>query len=263
MPIVTLITDFGLKDGNVGVMKGVILRYAPMAHIVDLSHNIAPQNISEAALILYRSAPYFPGGSIHVVVVDPGVGTDRRPIAAQLGDQYFVGPDNGVITSLLDHTESKGFLTQFVHLNNPDYWLPQVSAVFHGRDIFSPVAGHLAAGVEINKLGTSISSPDRLSFSQPVRTEYGLSGEVIHIDHFGNISSNIRREHLGDLIPLKVKLRNTEVNHWVRTFGMRPTGDLVALYGSTDNLIISVVNGNAAERMAIKLGDRVDVFFPL
>jgi len=262
MPIVTLITDFGLKDGNVGVMKGVILRYAPETQIIDLSHNIAPQNIPEAALVLYRSAPYFPKGSIHVVVVDPGVGTDRRPIAAQLGDQYYIGPDNGVITSLLEYTESKGFLTEFIHLNNPNYWLPQISDVFHGRDIFAPVAGHLAAGVEIRKLGTSISSPVRLSFPKPVRTEYGWSGEVIHVDHFGNISSNIRREHLGDVVPLKVKLRDTDISHWVRTFGMRPTGDLVALYGSTGNLIISVVNGSAVERLAIELGDRVEVIFP-
>ena len=143
MSLITLLTDFGLKDGNVGVMKGVILGIAQDATIVDLSHHISPQNVHEAALILLRSVSYFPASTIHVVVVDPGVGTSRRPIAAQLGDQYFVGPDNGVITMLLDFTKKQGLTVKIFHLNQPQYWLAEVSNVFHGRDIFAPAAGHL------------------------------------------------------------------------------------------------------------------------
>ena len=261
MTTISLLTDFGLKDGNVGVMKGVIWGIAPDALISDLSHTIPPQDVREAALVLARSAPYFPEGSIHVVVVDPGVGTDRWPIAARLGNQFFVGPDNGVITMLLELVESRHFPTQFIHLNNPNYWLPEISNVFHGRDIFAPVAGHMAAGVSITKVGTSITSPQRLKLPQPEETDQGWIGEVIHIDHFGNISSNIRQEHLGKTVPLAVSLCGEEIPGFVSTFGRKPPGSLVALYGSTGSLIVSVVNGNAAERLGAKIGDPVHVYF--
>jgi len=259
MNIVTLITDFGLKDGNVGVMKGVIWGIAPQVQISDLSHLIRPQNVAEAALILLRSAPYFPQGTVHVVVVDPGVGTARRPIAARLEDQYFVGPDNGVITLWLERVESQGGAAQFVHLDRPEFWLPQVSHVFHGRDIFAPAGGHLAAGVPLESLGSLIDDPLRLELPIPMRSEDGWRGEVIHLDHFGNISTNIRQEHLeGDEIAT-VRLCGVNINGAVRTFGERPPGELVALIGSTGNLIVSVVNGSAAQRLGAKVGDPVEV----
>ncbi|MGB2909095.1 MAG: SAM-dependent chlorinase/fluorinase [Anaerolineales bacterium] len=163
MSTITLLTDFGLKDGNVGVMKGVIWGITPDVHIADLSHHISPQNVHEAALVLRRAAPYFPDGTVHVVVVDPGVGTERRPIAAQLGNHYFIGPDNGVVTMLLEHIEAEGFPISFIHLNKPQHWLPEVSSVFHGRDIFAPAAAHLAAGVTLTELGDPIDDPIRLS----------------------------------------------------------------------------------------------------
>jgi len=257
---ITLMTDFGIKDGNVGVMKGVIWSIAPQAQITDLSHTIGPQNIREAALILARSAPYFPPGTIHVVVVDPGVGTDRRHIAARLGSQYFVCPDNGVLTLLLERAEAEGWPEEIVHTNKPEYWLAEVSHVFHGRDVFSPVAAHLANGVPLRELGTPIHDPVRLSLAQPQHTPSGWRGEVIHIDHFGNISTNIRKEHLGEP-PADIEMRLCGVNIYgmVRTFGERPVGELVALYGSTGNLIVSVVNGNAAQRLNAKVGDLVEV----
>jgi S-adenosylmethionine hydrolase len=256
---ITLITDFGLKDGNVGVMKGVVWGIAPGVQIADLSHNISPQNIHEAALILLRSAPYFPTGTVHVVVVDPGVGTERRPIAAHLGDLYFVGPDNGVLTMLLEYAERSGWRVEIVHTNKPKYWLPQISHVFHGRDIFAPVAAHLASGVPLGDLGTIISDPVRLELPQPVKSDDGWDGEVIHIDHFGNISSNIRFEHLGKPPGVRVKICGEEIEGMVETFGERHPGELVALYGSTGNLIISVVNGNAAIKLEAKVGDLVKV----
>jgi hypothetical protein len=257
--IVTLITDFGLKDGNVGVMKGVILRYAPAAQIVDLSHLIAPQDIREAALILVRSAPYFPPGTVHVVVVDPGVGTSRRPVAVRLGEQYFVGPDNGVITLFLEHAERAGWQVQAVWLDQPQFWLAEVSDVFHGRDIFAPVAAQLAAGVLLENLGTPINDLQRLDLPRPEPTPTGWRGQVIHLDHFGNISTNLHREHLLPGRQVTVRLAGVQIAGLVRTFGERPAGELIALFGSTGSLFVAEVNGNAARRLAVRLGDPVEV----
>jgi S-adenosylmethionine hydrolase len=257
--IITLITDFGLKDGNVGVMKGVIWGIAPQAQIADLSHLISPQNIREAALILLRSAPYFPAGTVHVVVVDPGVGTARRPIAAQVGGQYFVGPDNGVITMWLEQAEAQGMPARFVHLDRPQYWLPEVSHVFHGRDIFAPSAAHLAAGVALETLGTPIDDPVRLALPQPQRLATGWRGELIHIDHFGNLAANIRVEHLRGEKVATVRLGGVKIVGMVSTFGERPPGELVALFGSTGNLIVSVVNSSAAQVLKAKVGDEIEV----
>ena len=266
MAIITLMTDFGIKDGNVGVMKGVIWGICPQARISDLSHMIGAQNVREASLILLRSAPYFPKGTVHVVVVDPGVGTARRPMAARVGDWYYVGPDNGTITLLLERAEKEGWPSQFVQLDKTKYWLPNVSHVFHGRDIFSPVAAHIAAGVPLADLGTEFSDPVRLDLPKPRRTANGWHGEVIHIDHFGNVASNIRVENLGDLLEHReniiVRLDKAKIRGMVNTFGERAEGDLVALLGSTGNLIVSVVNGNAADRLGVKVGDGIEASLP-
>jgi len=256
---ITLLTDFGLKDGNVGVMKGVIWNIAPGAIIADLSHLISPQNVHEAAIVLNRSAPYFPDGSIHVVVVDPGVGTDRRPVAARLGPHFFVGPDNGVITLLLERVETGGSTTSFIHLDKPEFWLPDVSNVFHGRDIFAPVAGHLAAGISLLQLGAQITDIQRLHFPKPSQIDQGLRAEVIHIDHFGNISTNIYQEHLDPSALPVISLCGARIKGLVKTFGAQAPGTLIALFGSTGNLIVSVVNGNAAQKLGAKVGDIVEV----
>ncbi len=260
MSIITLTTDFGIKDGNVGAMKGVIWNIAPQAQIADLSHLISPQNIQEAALIVARAAPFFPANTIHVTVVDPGVGTERRPIAGMLGSQFIVGPDNGVFTLLLESAEKNNLPVQWVHLDQPRYWLEEISNVFHGRDIFAPIAGHLAAGIALEALGTPISDPVRLSFKQPERTVYGWRGEIIHLDHFGNIHTNVRKEHLDEASIATIRLCGVNIHGMVRTFGERPSGELVALYGSNGNLIASVVNGNAVRRLNARLGDSVEVF---
>lgn len=259
LDFVTLLTDFGLKDGNVGVMKGVIWNIAPWVKIADLSHQISPQNVAEAALILRRSAPYFPTGTIHVIVVDPGVGTSRRPIVAQIGAHYYVCPDNGVLTMMLERAKAEGESIRIIQADNPHYWLPEISHVFHGRDIFAPLAGHLANGATLEALGTSLDNPVRLALAAPKRTEHGWKGEVIHVDHFGNISANIRHEHLGEPAQVQVQLCGFTIEGMVKTFGERPPGELVALYGSTGNLIVSVVNGSAAKHTRAKPGDPVEV----
>lgn len=258
MSIITLTTDFGLKDGNVGVMKGVILSIAPQVQLVDLSHLIQPQDILEAGLVLRRSAIYFPAGTIHVVVVDPGVGTQRRPLAARIGSHIYVGPDNGTITLLAQYALENNWGLQFVQLDRPHAWLEPVSNVFHGRDIFAPVAAHLANGASFDELGTTIENPVLLSLPQPMPTSTGWVGEVIHIDHFGNISTNIGERHLSSP-DVRVRIGGAVLNGLVRTFGDGVPGDLVALFGSTGSLIISEVNGNAADRLKIRVGAAVTV----
>ncbi len=259
MTTISLMTDFGLRDGNVGVMKGVIWRIAPEARIADLSHLVDPQNIRQAALILGRTAPYFPDDSIHVVVVDPGVGTQRRAIAGRLGTQCFVGPDNGVISVLMGLAERRGWEVAFVHLDQSKFWLEDVSDVFHGRDIFSPVAAHLAAGVPLEQVGSPIQDVIRIELPRPVRTEGGYRGQVLHIDHFGNLATNLTREDLKGVRKLRLTLRGNEVPGLYRTFGELVPGQLMALFGSTGSLIVSEVNGSAAARLGAQVDDDVEV----
>lgn len=260
MTVITLTTDFGLKDGNVGVMKGVIWNIAPEAQIADISHLIQPQNIREAALVLYRSVPYFPPGSVHLAVVDPGVGTERRPLAARLGSHFFVLPDNGLITLMLNQAETENESIEFVHLDQSEFWLPKVSYVFHGRDIFAPVAAHLALGVPLRSLGRPIDDPVRIKFPFPEKTPNGWKTEVLHIDHFGNISTALTRADLGEAKNISVRIKEVTIDGLVKTFGERPPGDLVALYSSSDYLIICEVNGNAASRLGVRVGEPVEVF---
>ena len=265
MPTIAIMTDFGIKDGNVGVMKGVILGICPHAQIADVSHMIGAQNVSEAALILARSAPYFPPGSIHLVVVDPGVGTDRRPMAAQLGPSCYVGPDNGTITLWLERIRADGDEARFVHLDQPAFWRPEVSHVFHGRDVFAPVAAHLAAGVPLHEVGSSFNDPVLLDLPRARRIPGGLEGEVIHVDHFGNVASNIMLEDLDATArkgAIEVQLGGARITSFVQTFGERPPGEVIALIGSTGNLIVSVVNGSAAALLGVKVGERIRALTP-
>lgn len=259
MTYITLMTDFGTEDGNVGVMKGVIWRIAPDAKIADISHLIAPQNIRMAAFILDRHVYYFPENTVHIVVVDPGVGTHRRPIAAQIGSQRFVGPDNGVFSPMYKRAEKMGWLVKVVHTDKPEYWGAKISDIFHGRDIFSPVGAHLASGVPLEDLGTEIDDPVRIDITDPKPIENGIVGEIGHIDHFGNIASNIHKDDMAHLGEVTVTLRDITLNGLERTFGEREVGELIALYSSTDYLIVAEVNGNAGVRIGAEVGDVIKV----
>jgi len=258
---ISILTDFGTKDGNVGAMKGVIWGIAPAVQISDLSHDIAPQNVLEAAFVLGRAAPYFPEGTIHLVVVDPGVGTERRSMAAEIGPYHFVGPDNGVVTRLVSHAIDKGWQQAFVCLDKSKYWLPEVSHVFHGRDIFPPVAAHLATGVPLKEVGTPMNDPVLLDFPQPIKTQEGILGEVIYIDHFGSLVTNIRSVDLQHYENVSIGIRGNKVEGLVKTFGDREPGSLIALFSSTGDLILSVVNGSASQVLGGEVGDRVKVSF--
>jgi S-adenosylmethionine hydrolase len=261
MTVITLTTDFGSGDYEAGVLKGVIWRIAPSVHIADISHDITPQSVLEAALLLWRVACYFPAGTIHMAVVDPGVGTSRRAIAAQLGNQYFVGPDNGLVSLMLDQSEEAHQAVKFIWLDRPQYWLPDISNVFHGRDIFAPVAAHLATGISLDQLGTEIVDPIRIEIPKPERVSRGWIGQVIHIDHFGNLATNLNINHLNKVKEVVVKIKGEQINGLVSTFGERPVGELIALIDSSGSLAISVVNGNAAKVLQADVGDTIEVLF--
>jgi len=259
MRIIALLTDFGIRDGYPGMMKGVIYSIAPEVKIVDITHLVHPQDVHGGSLILQRSFPYFPGGTIYIAVVDPGVGTARRPIAARLGSQFVVCPDNGLITRILEQSERHGDQVEIVHLDRPRFWLSEVSHVFHGRDIFSPVAAHLANGVPLRELGSPITDPVRLSIAEPVWSEGQYHGEIIAIDHFGNLSTNFTPQHLQRFTQPIIHVAGQEINGLVNTFGERPPGSLVALIDSDGYMALAVVQGNAAEKLGLKVGDFIEV----
>ncbi len=261
MRLIVILTDFGWKDGYAGILRGVIWNIAPGVQISDLTHEIAPQDILQGALTLGRAVSYFPPGTIFLAVVDPGVGTHRRGIAARFGEQYFVAPDNGLVTIPMEEAMRKGQPVEVYHLNRPQYWLPTVSSVFHGRDIFAPVAAHLANGVPLADLGERIRDPIRLKFAVPVRTPQGWRGEIIHIDSFGNLSTNLRGEHLQGRGKIEVCIGQEHIHGLVNTFGEGAPGQLVTLMDSSGALAISVVNGSAERTLTARLGDAVEVWF--
>ncbi|MCX7669480.1 MAG: SAM-dependent chlorinase/fluorinase [Anaerolineae bacterium] len=254
--IITLTSDFGLRDGYVGTMKGVILSMAPHARLVDLTHEIEPQNIRQAIFVLAHAAPYFPPATIHVAVVDPGVGTARRPLLVTTPRARYIGPDNGIFTAALDEEGAQAWA-----LDQPAYWLPRLSRTFHGRDLFAPVAAHLANGVPPERLGRPVDDPVRLAWPQPLRHADGhLTGEVIYVDRFGNLISNIpaawlagRRwqcEIAGHVAPV------------VATYGEGAVAALIGLVGSSDTVEVAVRNGNAAQRLGVGTGETV-VLWPI
>lgn len=263
-------TDYGTRDGYPAMLKGVIWTLASRAELSDLTHEIPPQDIWSGALTLGRAAPYFPAGTIFVAVVDPGVGTARRPLAARLGEQFFVTPDNGLISLPLEQAERAGQAVEMVHLNRPEFWLSPVSRTFHGRDIFAPVAAHIANGVPLSELGQPLTDPVRLRMPAPVRTPHGWQGEVVHIDSFGNLATNLGPEHLpadpgpgtGTLDPkVKLQIAGMQINGMVQAFSDRPSGALTALIDSSGVISIVMVNGSAAQRLDVGVGEPVTLTF--
>jgi S-adenosylmethionine hydrolase len=261
MPVITLTTDFGLRNGFVGVMKGVIYKLSRDVKIVDISHSIPAQDIHEGAITLWRAYSFFPKDTVHVYVVDPGVGTDRRPMAARIGDYFFVGPDNGLLTPIIEDGERRDQMIEFVRLDNPKFWLPKVSRTFHGRDIFSPVAAHLANGVHLKDMGLPITDPVRLKLPRPEQTSTGWRVHVTVIDIFGNLTTDLPAEALQGRTDVLFRLRGAEINGIVESYGHRQPGDLVAVVDSENYIEIAVVNGNARERLGARVGDTVEVIF--
>lgn len=260
MTIVTLTTDFGTGDYACGLLHGVIWNIYPEAKIIDLSHDVPRHDVLAGALLLARSCFYFSPGSVHVAVVDPGVGTSRRPVAAKMGNQYFVGPDNGVFSLVAHKALQANQPVSFYHLNNPAYWLPSVSNIFHGRDIFSPAAAHLAAGVPIDQMGSPISDPIHLDIPSPEVEDWGWVGQVIHIDHFGNLATNIHKDLLAGMGPVRIAVKDQVINRLSYAFGNSSSGELTALIDSAGALSICVANGSAAELLHVNVGERIEIY---
>jgi S-adenosylmethionine hydrolase len=264
--IITLTTDFGLADSYVGTIKGVILGIAPAARLVDITHDISPQNTHQAAYIVQTFATYFPPGTIHLVIVDPGVGSQRRAIALATPEAIFVAPDNGVLTYVWrDALARWGPETcQVIELTEPRFWLKRISSTFHGRDMFGPVAAHLAAGANLAALGARRQGLTEADLEQPgAGRSGGLVGRIIHVDHFGNCITNITPQHLeqaglGD--QMIVKIIDQRIAGLQRTFSDTPVGALTALIGSSDRLELAVRNGNAAQTLGVGIGDTVRVY---
>ncbi len=330
-PIITMTTDFGQYDGYVGTMKGVIHTLLPNAKLVDISHEISPHQINEGAFILYRAYRYFPAGAVHIAVVDPGVGSDRRPIVLVMRHGIFVGPDNGIFTYVLraelaaQHEAERGpeedgedaanpggdglelpggpawaggmwgvapnwegdepagrrrrahrfgqggeaDLPRAYHLDKPNYWLPTVSSTFHGRDIFAPVAAHLASGAQPDRIGSRISldSLIKLPIGAPRVYRSGKSvtivGQIVHVDRFGNIITNLPDRLLAPILakhgePL-VEVGGHSIKGLAESYMDVKEGQPVALMGSERLLEIAVRNSNAAHRMKVRTGDPVRI----
>jgi S-adenosylmethionine hydrolase len=252
LPIISLTTDFGQCDGYVGAMQGVILTICPMASISTLSHDIPPQNIQAAAFTLYQAFSYYPERAIHCVVVDPGVGSKRRAVAIRTSHGTFVGPDNGVFSLVLDATN----VLEAVTLTNPRYQLPNISATFHGRDVFAPAAAHIANGVPLIELGSRAINLVRL----PKKRLEPQESQIIHIDHFGNLILDITAQEIQNPESVLFTVGNQAIRSLSYTFADVEPGQLLAYIGSSrDHVEIAVRDGNAAQALDLQWGDVVQV----
>jgi S-adenosylmethionine hydrolase len=255
-PLITLTTDFGTASPYVAVMKGVILSINPQARLLDLSHSIRAQDVRHASYFLATTAPFFPAGTIHVCVVDPGVGSERAALYAEAGGQRFIGPDNGILTGGF----AKLGRACCRRLANNRFWRPGVSSTFHGRDIFAPVAAHLSLGVDPNELGPELPEPVLLPSRSAVTFGNKWQGEVQFVDDFGNLITNIPACKL-KCLPVKVALAQTKpvALRWVRTYADAAPGELVCLFSSDGFFEVAEVNGNAARRLGVEVGAAVEL----
>jgi hypothetical protein len=251
-PIITLTTDFGLRDPWVGIMKGVILGICPSARLVDLSHDVGAQDVLEGALCLEGAVSFFPPGTIHLAVVDPGVGGSRRPMALRSGGQFYVGPDNGLFSLALERGEGR---FEAVELTAREYRLSPVSRTFHGRDVFAPAAAHLASGVPLDRLGPSMTDPVRLVLPTARREDGLVAGEVIGADRFGNLFTSVTEDDLAGLggsPGLVVDIGGIRVGAPVTAYSDALPGGMGAVVGSTGRLEVFVREGSA--QAALRLG---------
>ena len=259
--LITLTSDFGLHDAYVGIMKGVILTIAPEARLIDITHSISPQDVMEAAFVLKNAIPYFPPNTIHLAVVDPGVGTERRAIAIRKDQHWFVGPDNGLFSLVLNGTPPD----EIVELNDPTYWLTdQPSDTFHGRDIFAPIAANLALEKPLNVLGTPIESIKPLNWVLPIADKEGIRGWVVHVDRFGNCITNISRELINKQRngkAVKCYVGSSILDKIENTYGASVAGEPLMLFDSNELLEIAVNSGNASSLLNIRKGSAVDLVF--
>lgn len=259
-PIITFVSDFGYDDWFVGVIHGVMHTLCPEARLVDLNHAIPPGQVARAAFVIEAAAPDFPPDTVHLAVVDPGVGTERRAIAVAARGQRFVGPDNGLLEWAL--ADPKAVVHQ---LSEARFFRAPVSRTFHGRDVFAPVAAHLAHGVALDRLGPPVTDPVRLEMAAPVRRGEWLVGQVVFVDRFGNALTNLTEQDLSDGFPMvpETRLQAVALGRTIaglsRSYGDAPVGTLLAIVGSSGRLEVAQVGGDASERLGLSEGDEVRV----
>jgi S-adenosylmethionine hydrolase len=255
--LITLLTDFGTQDAYVAIIKGVILRIDPTAQIIDITHAVPPGDVRVAAFLLRSAVRFFPRGAIHVVIVDPGVGSKRRPILIETDGAIFVGPDNGVLAPAADVL----YRQTIRHIQNRAYFLHPVSQTFHGRDIFAPVAAHLARGVAPAEIGPAVDAPVELAFPAAHCDQSGITGQVMYVDHFGNLITNIETELLVRFPAhgLSVSINQKRVAGPVSAYAAVAEGMPLAIIGSWGVMEIAVRNGSAADMFAAGPGMPVTV----
>lgn len=268
--VITLTTDFGLSDAYVGSVKGVILSINPEANIVDICHTIQPQNVLQAAFVFSTTYSYFPKDTIHLIIVDPGVGSERKALLLKTNSAVFIAPDNGVLsyvvndlspapprssTSELQDITLKPGIEAFA-ITNPRFWRHPVSPTFHGRDIFAPVAAHLSSGIHPSEFGERLSSVKAFPIPRPTPDAWGnLIGSVLHIDHFGNVVTNIKRNDINR--QAIIKIGKEQISGLSDFYAQKE--DLMALIGSHGYLEIALKDGNASSFLGVTVGDRVTV----
>jgi S-adenosylmethionine hydrolase len=257
MKIITLTTDFGTTDGYVASMKGVILTIAPGTCIVDITHDIEPQNVQQASIVMAIAIPYFPEGTIHVAVVDPGVGTSRALLAAQVEGQTLLSPDNGLLGVIFERSPEH----KVYRIENRKLFLPSVSRTFHGRDILSPVAAHLATGLSLEEVGPLTNEYNRGLLAHPRLEGTSLRGQIIYRDRFGNLFTNLSQKDLAHLKPASVHIRAgyTRIERLSESYSDVEKGELLCLIGSGGYLEIALREGSAADKLRFPLGTEVEV----
>ena len=261
-PIVTLTTDFGTSDHFVGVMKGVILGIAPRARIVDITHDVAPFEVTGGAFAISQAWSYFPKGTIHIVVVDPGVGSARRPLLVQTMGHYFIAPDNGVLSMVYSRMIHRRETHRVRHITADRYFRKPVSRTFHGRDIFSPVAAHLATGVTPARFGKLIQDHVRLTLDQPVQTgKRTWTGAVLHVDRFGNLITNFHMDAFASVTtrPFEIDVGFEKLNRLVQMFSEGSAGELLVLIGSSGFLEVAANQASAAKLLGCGAGSPVEL----
>jgi S-adenosyl-L-methionine hydrolase (adenosine-forming) len=252
--IITLTTDFGLRDPYVAIMKAVILSINPRARIVDVTHQVPPGALLHAASVIKDTITYFPHGTINVVVVDPGVGGQRRPVAIETEHYFFVGPDNGIFWPIIEEDSSPAV----IYLEEKKYFLPHVSNTFHGRDIFAPVAAHISRGINVRKMGPVISDQVTLSFPRPKIKGNVLCGEIVRVDNFGNLITNIHRTDMEEFLQSatpSISIGELTIEYVRHVYTDVPRGEPLALYGSSNRLEIAVREGSASDFLGLMAGE--------
>jgi S-adenosyl-L-methionine hydrolase (adenosine-forming) len=253
-PLITLTTDFGTRDGYVAQMKGIILGINPDARLIDVTHDIESFDIMEATLVVKGLSEYFPEGTVHIAVVDPGVGSKRRGIVMRLDGRFYVGPDNGLFSFVFTRSHTR----EVREISNSNLFLQRPHPTFHGRDVFAPTAAHLSLGIAFDAVGPVVEDAVMLSIPEPIQSEHGIEGEIIHVDRFGNLTSNIEFGMLHRSVD-SIQIGGLEIKGIKRFFSEVPTDTPIAVINSFGFLEIAVNLGNASVRLGVQKDSRVRV----